>query len=279
MINEGAKKELISGRFDYITPFYNQKHSNKGFVEDIDKLLGSYDLNVKSIPFTSDRLPIEWFPKISTKLRKIKVLKKYDGLQLFQMTYSYRDGNEEREEKGDFFIYEHPEYIKVYVSITFEPGDFFRRIMLPFFESLFPHIMMTFITHKKLKKLLENFKEENQFSSIIITRASQRFRFNEEGKNKKIVPVVSWPQMDLSKAFQWVYENNGWFQSLKFKAKRHISTFAEISITRQGVLVTNNLFEKVFKDFIQPVCKIIHENIEFLVIEEDSAIASSLQSH
>gem|GEM_PF-1451820 len=263
MINEGAKKELISGRFDYITPFYNQKHSNKGFVEDIDKLLGSYDLNVKSIPFTSDRLPTEWFPKISTKSRKIKVLKKYDGLQLFQMTYSYRDGNEEREGKGDFFIYEHPEYIKVYVAITFEPGDFFRRIMLPFFESLFPHIMMTFITHKKLKKLLENFKEENQFSSIIITRASQRFRFNEEGKNKKIVPVVSWPQMDLSKAFQWVYENNGWFQSLKFKAKRHISTFAEISITRQGVLVTNNLFEKVFKGFIQPVCKIIHENIEF----------------
>ena len=83
--------------------------------------------------------------------------------------------------------------------------------------------MKTFITHKKLRKLLETFQIENRFSKLLITHASQRFRFNEEGKDEKIVPMVSWPKMDLGEAFNWVYQNNGWFQSLRRLNKVSIS--------------------------------------------------------
>ena len=119
--------------------------------------------------------------------------------------------------------------------------------------------MTTFISHKKLKKLLETFQIENQFSNLIITYASLRSRL----KDKKIMPMVCWPKMDLNEAFNWVYDNNGWFQSLTFKAMRPDYAAAEISMTRQGVIRTNRMFSKVFACFVQPVCKTIHDNIEF----------------
>jgi len=254
---------MIKGKFDHITPFYKQHHNNKSLIEELAKLLSSYrkaDLSVKVIPFSSDTHPIKLFPVISGRSRKIKILKKYDGVQLLRMTYSYRDGTDIMEEDGDFFIYEHPGYNKIYVALTIESNNFFRRAMLPFFDSHFPQMMMTFITHKKLRKLLETFQTENQFSKLLITHASHRFRFNEEGKEKKIVPMVSWPKMDLDEAFNWVYQNNGWFQSLKFTAMRQNNPAAEISITRQGVIRTTHLFSKVFESFVLPICKTIHEN-------------------
>jgi hypothetical protein len=254
---------MIQGRFDYITPLYNQAHNNKSLVEGLDSLLSSYDLSVKVIPFSSDTHPVKLFPGIQGKSRKIKILKKYDGVQLLRMTYSYRDGTAIMEEDGDFFIYEHPGYNKVYVALTIESNQFFRRAMLPFFDSYFPQMMMTFISHKKLRKLLEKFQMENQFSNLIITHASHRLRFNGEGKEKKIVPMVSWPKMDLDQAFNWVYQNNGWFQSLKFTAMRQNNPAAEISITRQGVIRTTRLFSKVFESFVMPICKTINENNEF----------------
>jgi hypothetical protein len=265
MIDERAKRNVISGKFDFITPFYNQNHNNKSLIEGLDSLLSSYDLNVKSIPFSSERHPSKLFREISSKSRKIKILKKYDGIQLFQMTHSYKEGSETKEEKGDFFVYEHPEYNKIYVALTIESNNFFRRGILPFFENLYPHITMTFITHKKLRKLLEKFQIENQFSDLIVTRASHKFRLNEEGegKNKKVFPAVSWPGMRLNEAFNWVYQNNGWFQSLQFTAKRRNFSAAEVSITRQGVVRATNLFSKVFESFVLPTCKTIHENIEF----------------
>jgi hypothetical protein len=135
--------------------------------------------------------------------------------------------------------------------------------MLPFFESLYPHLIMTFLTHKRLRKLLEKFQMDNQFTDLIINRASHKIRFNEKGEDKKEVPMVSWPKMGLKEAFNWVYQNNGWFQSLQFTAKRDYKPITEVSITRQGIVRADRLFSKVFAGFILPVCKIIHENIEF----------------
>lgn len=256
---------MTNGKFDHITPFYNQPHNNKSLVEGLDSLLSSYDLSVKAIPFSSDTHPVDLFPGIPGRSRKIKILKKYDGVQLLRMTYSYRDGTDKMEEDGDFFIYEHPGYNKIYVALTIESNNFFRRAMLPFFDSHFPQMMMTFITHKKLRKLLETFQMENQFSNLIITHASHRCRFNEKGKTEKEVPGITWFNRDLNEAFNWVYQNNGWFQSLKFTAMRQNDPdpAAEISITRQGVIRTTRLFSKVFESFVLPICKTIHENNVF----------------
>jgi len=263
METKGVRNNLIPGRFDFITPFYDQDHNRKSLIDGLDSLLLSHDLGVKSIPFGSERHPSKLLAEVRSKSRSIKLLKKDEGVQLYRMTYNSKEGNEIKEENGNFFVLEHPDYNKVYVALTIESNDFFRRAMLPFFEGLYPHVMMTFITHKRLKKLLEKFQVENHFSDLIITRASHKFRFYKKGKHDKIVPMVSWPKMDLEEAFDWVYKSNGWFQSLQFQGIRQNSPITEVSITRQGVVRAANMFSKVFGSFVLPICKTIHENIEF----------------
>lgn len=249
-------------RFDFITPFYNNRHNRESLIQGIDSILAAKSLSVRAIPFSSNKLPIEWFPQIIGGSRHALLINENEGVQLFELTYSFKDGKEEKKESGRFFIYKHPKYEKVYVALTIESSNFFRRVLLPFIQGLYPTVMMTFITHKRLRNLLEEFQATNQFTDLIITRASQRLRFEEEGKHKKVMPVVSWPDMDLTEAFNWVYQNNGWFQSLQFEVRRNSATIAEVSFTRQGIVRTNHIFSKVFEAFVLPVCKTIHENIE-----------------
>ncbi len=248
--------------FDFITPFYNRRHNRESLINGIDSILATESLSVRAIPFSCDKPPREWFPKIKGGSRHVLLMNENEGVQLFELTHRFKDGEEERKVSGRFFIYEHPRYEKVYVALTIESNNFFQKALLPFIKGLYPTVIMTFITYKKLKNLLEEFQVANQFTELIVTRASQRLRFEEEGKHKKVMPVVSWPGMDLTEAFNWVHQNNGWFQSLQFEVKRNPATIAEISFTRQGIVRTNHIFSKVFEAFVLPVCKTIHENIE-----------------
>jgi hypothetical protein len=249
--------------FDFITPFYKQRHNRDSLVRNIDSLLSSESvLSIRAIPFSCDNPPEKWFPEIPSSLRNALLIRSGEGVQLFGLTYIYKDGMEKRKESGRFFIFEHPEYKKVYVALTVESSIFFHRALLPFIRSLYPQGMMTFITHRRLRRLLEEFQITNQFKDLIITRASYRLRFEEEGKHKKIVPMVSWPDMELKEAFDWVYQNNGWFESLQFEAIKDSAVSAEVSFTREGVVRTDRLFSKIFSAFVLPVCKTIHENIE-----------------
>lgn len=249
-------------KIDFITPFYHNQHDRKSFISGLDSLLNTEELYVKAIPFSCDKPPVEWFPHIKSSSRKITLVKTYEGIQLFELEHIYKEGKKEEKIKGCFFVYELQDYKEVYVCLTIESNKFFSRVLLPFIKHLYPKASMTFITHKRLKKLLEEFQIKNQFADLIITRASQRLRFEEEGKHKKIVPMVSWPDMELKEAFDWVYQNNGWFQTLQFEARRNSRVLTNVSFTRQGVIRTNRLFSEVFESFILPVCKTIHENIQ-----------------
>jgi hypothetical protein len=253
----GQTKEI-----DFIAPFYSQKRNRDILIKSIDSLLASECLSVRAIPFGSEQPPIDWFVNKASTSRQLCLIAADEGVQLFQLTHYFRIGEEEKKETGRFFIYEHPEYRKVFVAITIESSNFFQRALFPFIQSLHPRAILTFITHKRLRKLLEQFRIINQFTDIIITRASYRIRLEDEGKHKNIIPMVSWPDMELKEAFDWVYQNNGWLQSLQFEAKRDSFVAAEVSFTRQGVVRTNQLLSKVFEGFVLPVCKIIHENME-----------------
>jgi hypothetical protein len=253
--------DVMMSRFDFIAPFYSQAHDRTSLIKGLDALLSSESLFVRAIPFSCSLVPSSWFPTILSNSRKISLRKSNTGVQLFELSYFFKENKVEQKESGRFFIYEHPEFKDVYLALTIESSNFFNRALLPFIQSLYPQNGLTFITHKRLRKLIEEFQAKNNYTDIIITRASHRLRFEEEGKHKKIIPMVSWPNMELSEAFDWVYQNNGWFQSLQFEAKMDSSSIAEVSFTRQGVIRTNNILSKVYDSFLYPVCKTIHENI------------------
>ena len=249
-------------KLDFITPFYNEKHNQNTFVKKLDSLLASEDVDVRAIPFGSLHNPVALFDGYDHGSRNVRLLKTGTGVSLFELTYLYKENDKDRKAKGRFFVYEHPQYPSVYAAVTLEDSSFYLRGLLPFIQGQYPKIIQTFITHKKLRRLLEEFKTSNGFSELTIVRASQRFRIRETDERQKIVPVVSWPDMDLKEAFDWVYQNNGWFRSVKFEVKTPLSASASISLTRQGAVRMNHHCEKVFAGFVHPVFKTLHENIQ-----------------
>ena len=249
-------------RFDFIKAFYKATHNRDTFVADLDALLGSRPRGIfaTSIPFSTELRPEIDFPGLVSKSRKVRLLDAYDGVQLYELRYTFKWDGDKQSSKGKFFVYGHPTYPHVFVAVTIEHPDFVRRGLLRLLTTQFPRIVIGFVPQARLKRLLGEFKASHDFSQLIITRAAQRLRLPEEGVHRRVMPVMSWPEMALEEALDWLVEHNGWFHSVQFDAKRDGHTVTRASITRDGVIRCDYLYEKVFQSFVLPVCKIHHEN-------------------
>lgn len=251
------------GELDFLTPVYKRKHTRESLIEGLDAIVSAERIVVSALPFHSLLEPREWLHSANNKSRQFSEIQAGDGVSLFDLSGSkWKADKPNLSQNGHFFIYDHPEYQNVHVLVTLEPSPFFellRRLV----ESSFPKTLTTFVTHRRFQHLLDAFS--GPYTQLIINRASFRVRFEEKtaANRRQIVPMVSWPEMDISRAFEWVYEQNGWFQSLKFTAFRERTPLAEIFFSRQGQTRTSGLFKEVFTSFVVPVCKIIDENVRF----------------
>ena len=248
--------------FDYLAAFYQAKYNPQGFVRELDSLLASEEATVRAIPFGSDRPNADWLDGYVRGDKKLTLLYRNDTLLAFRLDYKFTEHGQEKSTSGRFFILQQPDLQNVFVAISLEPTTFFRRALLPLFHGLYPTVMLTFVAHRKMKRLLDLFKAEGDYTNLIITRASQRLRYREGTQSKKIMPIVSWPDMTLDEAFQWIEEHNGWFQSIEFKVMSRDRTLAEIGFSRQGIINATTLFERAYQTFIIPVCKTIHANLK-----------------
>jgi hypothetical protein len=260
--NRTSHDEDAMTRFDFVKAFYESSHTHGSIVGDIDAVLGSRprELKVTAIPFTTARTPPTDFPTLVGKSRSVTLVSTTQGLHLFELKYVYKEGLRKRTDSGRFFVYVHPSYPHVFAALTLEPSTFVRRGLLPFLRNQFPHVVVGFVPHARLKRLLGEFRANYEFTDLIITRATQRLRLPEEGIHRRVMPVMTWPDMALDEAIDWLVEHNGWFQAVQFDAKRDGHTAARISITRDGVVRCDYLFEQVFRAFVLPVCKLHHEN-------------------
>ena len=247
---------------DFIKSFYERTHSRDSFVAEVDSVLGSNprEIKVTTIPFSTVRTPSADFIRKTGKIRTIKLLKESEGIHLFELKYTYKDGKHRRNDSGRFYIYEHPTYPNIFVAITLEGSSFIRRGLLPFLRSQFPHVVVGFLPQARLNRLLGEFRTTYAFSELIITRATQRLRLPEEGTHRRVMPVMSWPDMALDEAIDWLVAHNGWFQSVQFEAKRDGRTMTQVSVTREGVVKCDYLFEQVWKVFVLSLCKMHHAN-------------------
>ncbi|GAB4289249.1 MAG: hypothetical protein Kow0090_01910 [Myxococcota bacterium] len=236
--------------------FYSSSHNRKEIAKKVDNLLAESEAKNKLIaaviPFSSTKNPIEWLSESS----KISLIQKGDVSQFKQDFYSRE---EVKIEEGRFFIYEHPKYKQIYIALTLEERGFQNK-WIAFFRRLPPRIMTTFIKQQRLKELLEQFQENNAFDKLIVKRASSKNRIEQDGEEKDI-STVDWLGMPIAEAFELAYQRNGWFKSLQFEAIKNLRRYATISLSRDGVIKTNNLFSQVFESFITPICKIIYDNI------------------
>jgi len=254
-------KSVAVKTFDFLDAFYRAKHHEDELLHDLDGVLSTNSASVRLIPFGCEVESVEWLGQRARGKRRAFLINRQRRLYEFKLDYTFRQAGEEHSRSGRFFVLQHAEYPKVFVALTLEPGGFFDQALMPFLAGTYPQVLLTFITHKRLKRLIEEFKARGSYRDLTITKASQRLRWQEGSHLEHAMPVVSWPQMSLDQAFDWVHQNNGWFQSIQFKVKESSRILAMISVTRQGIVRTDGLLSWAYKGFTLPVCKTIHENV------------------
>lgn len=247
--------------FDYISAFYAERHTPLGIVREIDSLLSAQSLNVRAIPFACEIGTVQWLDGRKSGERLSQRLYSDGRLTCFQLTYSYKEQGRRKNESGRFFTLQDDRYPDAFVALTVEPTSFYDRALLPFLTSFYPKVMMTFITHKKLRRLLEQFQGKGD-RELVITRASQRLRYEEPERGHHNIPVISWPSITLGEAFDWVYQQNGWFESISFDVRKQFLVLANLTLTRKGIVRANALFAEAYSSFVRPVCKTLHDNLE-----------------
>lgn len=247
---------------DFLTPFYEKEHTPDGLLTEMGGVLQAHDLAARALPFYADTHPNQWLHRSGTARMEISLLREGSGASLYHFVAHGRgrDG-EESTFDGRFFIYHHPTFPNTHALLTLESGEHFVRLRR-LVANLYPRAISTFITHRTLRQLLEDFRDSSGMSRLVIKRVSLRERYEPEGERSREIPYVSWPDMELGDAFDLADEHNAWFQSLQFDAYGRDQAVTTVWLDRQGAIRTTRRFAAVFSAFVQPVCRIMRRNAD-----------------
>ncbi len=242
--------------FDYMSEFYKQTHNEKTLIEGIDSILGIYDnIQAKVFPCHIEK---NFINNIFNNTADFRIIYQNENISHFEYSHEIKSKNNPYILSGKFFVLKSQQYENIYTIITLEDSDYFNRCLMSFFRNSYPRISLTFITHRHLQRLLVQFREKNTFRDFQIVKASVKYRVE-----KNVFSSIHWQNLSLEKAFEWVRDENGWFESLTVKTQKEMSLPIRISISREGIIKTYGFFSAVFTDFITPISKMVYENVTF----------------
>ncbi len=250
-------------QLDFLAGFYGQRFTRASLLAGLDGLVSSRSIReVRALPFYSLGCSSWWEQRPPYVSPRTTLLRRDEGVSLFEVSTGYTENGDKKEVSGRVFLYEHPDFPGVNVVMTIDGSELFRRAIRPLIDRHYPHALTTFVSHRKLRSLLDGFIADEDLTDLKIKRASARARWSDTAGEKRVIPIVSWPDMTLDEAFDWVSQQNGWFQSLRFEVHRH-HLVGSLSFSRQGELRADSVFRTAFLHFIEPVCKTLHENVQF----------------
>lgn len=241
---------------NYMDSFFNQYHTEDTLIKGIDSVLNSYkNLKVYSFPTYIDPL---YLRKLKIGSDYFRLISENDGIFLFELLLSERKSEPKNGEGiNKVFIVESKLHENIYTVILLGRSRLHLSKILAYFNKAYPKVSLSFITHKKLENLLVHFRDKEGFDLNII-RATSHSRIG-----KKIMTSISWTELSIERAFEWVANENGWFQNLTFRVNKSSMPTAEISISRNGIIRSNRYFKLIFSDFILPISNVTYENIKF----------------
>jgi len=243
--------------------FYRICHSRRALLSELDGVLAAHRLTARMLPFYAHEHPAEWLPRYRAELVTNSGGTEDGGLWHFTRPWRNLPGSgSEPLRHGRFFIYDHDVYENVYVLVTVERWRFFEDLRA-LVERRYPATVTSFVKHRRMLRLLETFRSRYGLSRLRIARVSlgTRYGLDEQTGKDRIVPLVAWPNMTLEEAFQWVYEQNGWFRSLEFTAEPIGIKKARFGLTRRGVVRASAMFPQAFSAFVEPICELINDNV------------------
>lgn len=117
------------------------------------------------------------------------------------------------------------------------------------------------LSDRRFRHILEVFQGTENLSELIVTRASVRLRMEqEEGRAPAGFTSIAWPGVPLAQAFQWVWDNNGWFRTLGFSTFRGHREVGRFSLGRRGEVTATQRFSAAFRSLCVPVASTFEED-------------------
>ncbi len=242
-------------------PFTVPSTIRLSLLSDLGGILASESAVVRLIPFGCEDESVEWFNHRAKGNRHATLLHRQDRLHASSgSTTRSRWTGQERSKSGRFFVLQHPEYPKVFVALTVEPSVFFDKALMPFLGGLYPKVLLTFITHQRLKRLIDEFKASGG------TKTSLSHAHPSASGIKKARTSSTQCRWSVGRRCRWMRLSTSFtattagFRASNSRSMTRIAA-ATISVTRQGIVKANALLQRAYKGFTIPVCKTIHENI------------------
>ena len=117
------------------------------------------------------------------------------------------------------------------------------------------------LSDKRCRHIVEAFSGAEAFDDLVVTRASVRLRREVTAEDRPgAFSSVAWPTAPLHEAFQWVWDNNGWFRTLAFAATRGHHEIGRFSLGRRGEVTATRRFSSAFRSLCVPVGETFDED-------------------
>lgn len=244
---------------DFKMVFYQLDLNRDHFIQELDRLSSSEEgFQAFFMPIYSKGDILDVFND-SLDSRGMHVVKSKNGLHFIHLDYTYKENGKDQHSSGAFYILEIDSDARISAIITIEDNHFISHGLVPFIHRLHPNVMTSFISHKRLQGLVSDFQKSEQFKSFTIKKISTGIRY---GERKSFMSSISWVTHSLDEMSTWVMENNGWFKSIRFEARKDMSPTASISVDRRGIIKATYYVGKVFSSFVVPFSNDLNENVK-----------------
>lgn len=249
---------------DFLNTFFNSDFNVIDFVKEFNGVLSLENLTSRAIPFQCKSDPNDKLNRIKKNTLNFSLIKSFNSIWIYECEYENKQ-NKENKIKEKFILFKISGYNNIYLIITIGSSYFYHNIIKTTLKNLYPYFLFTFITNDKLESLISSFQKKYGFSELKVLRETHQFRILGKDKSEKNVRGINWSKnIILEDAFIWINDNNGFFKSLFIDAINSEKNLnLKFGITRQGVLVFNKSFDKIYDSFIKPICQLLNENSKF----------------
>lgn len=125
-------------------------------------------------------------------------------------------------------------------------------------------LIVASLSDKRFRAILEGFPTAETLDELLVKRASVKLRVDPaQGRRPAGFSSVAWPESTLQQAFQWVWDNNGWFVTLAFTAFRADREVGRFSLGRRGEVSATQRFSSAFRSLCVPVALTFEQDERF----------------
>jgi len=160
--------------------------------------------------------------------------------------FSYASVKGERRFEGEFAAIRtrHP---AIYVLMFVTPRTYWRTVLLPFVERLYPKVAQPFLTQIELHGLLGAVQKSHPLRGIRVLEFSARKKLRGEAR-KRFQSTREWTDESLENAFREARQANRWFQSVTFEVVRpeedgRLSPTSRATLSKYGYLACDGDFQ------------------------------------